>query len=113
MLIKNRIVKVMTKFVLHVPLYRFNGNNLEEIEIDETLNELMGELTQNGFDGYISKVRSFYKSRLYDELLITIFSKDTSVLKIFRKWFSKNNHVLGQESLAYEIGNELVVRDVK
>ena len=77
----------MTKFVLHVPLYRFTGNELEMIEIDELLNELLSELSSNGFDGYISKVKSFFKSRMYDELLITIFAGDTRVLKIFQKKF--------------------------
>lgn len=103
----------MTKFVLHVPLYRFTGNELEMIEIDELLNELLSELSSNGFDGYISKVKSFFKSRMYDELLITIFAGDTRVLKIFSKWFKNNNHVLCQESFAYEIGNELVIKDLK
>lgn len=63
------------------------------------------------------KANGFYKSRCFDELLITIFaSEDDSQLKphlIFKKWFADNNDILNQESMAYEYNNTLNIEKLK
>jgi hypothetical protein len=91
------------KFVFHIPLSRFSGGKLIPIDIADISEELLEELSANGFDSlYITNTRGYYKSRCFDELLITIFtSKDDLPVSIFVEWFEKHNDVLGQEALAY------------
>ena len=56
-------------------------------------------INDSGYNSfYITNVTSYYKSRKFDEMLITIFnSKTGEVDLIFKKWFKKNNGVLMQE----------------
>ena len=107
------MVKLNRKYVFHIPLYKYVSEELLEIEIDEILDELIGEFSQNGFDSlYISKINSYYKTRQFDEILITIFGSDERPLEIFDSWFRKHNDVLAQEAFAYEIGNSMVINDL-
>ena len=67
----------------------------------------------DGFDSmYVTKAKSFYRSRCFDELLMTIFSSSDSPVDIFKKWFRANNDVLGQEAFAWECGNSLFIESL-
>ena len=95
------------KYVFHIPLCRYVGGCLEEIEIDNLLDELIDELDCESF--YTSRVVSYYKSRCFDEMLITIFTNDDDVGEVFKKWFRANNHILGQEAFSFEYNGEMVI----
>ena len=60
-------------------------------------------INDSGYNSfYITNVTSYYKSRKFDEMLITIFnSKTGEVDLIFKKWFKKNNGVLMQEVFSW------------
>ena len=102
-------MKLKNKYVLHVPLCKFADGKLISVEIDEVLPELTGQLE----NFYITKAQSHYKSRSFEEILITVFACDDKIEEIFKKWFIKNNNILGQEAFAYERGNELIIEEVK
>ncbi|WP_162685736.1 hypothetical protein [Methanosphaera sp. BMS] len=82
------------------------------------MDELIDNLNDNGYHSfYMIKAKGFYKSRCFDELLITIFaSEDDNKPKphiIFKKWFADNNNILNQESMAYEYNNTLHIEKLK
>ncbi|WP_407394227.1 hypothetical protein [Methanobrevibacter sp.] len=81
--------------------------------MEDALDELISHFHQNGFDSlYMSEVKSFYKSREYEELLIILFtSGDDFPEEIFREWFAKSNHVLGQEAFAYECNGKMYIQE--
>lgn len=99
------------KYVFHIPLFKYQDNNLQPIEIDDLLDDLINQLTDNGFENlYMTKVKGFYKSRCFDELLITLFTPDDQTPQItFEKWFRNNNGILEQEEFAYECNNKLII----
>ena len=103
------------KYVLHIPLSRWENGSLIPLDVDEQLNELINDLEVHGFDSfYVTKVESYYKSRNFDELLLIIFaSSEGCVEEIFRDWFLKNNDVLDQEAFAYELGNKMIIETLK
>lgn len=105
------------KYVLHIPLYKFKDNKLTEIDMEDVLNELIGELVKNSYTSfYTQKIKSHYNSRTFDELIITVFSsKDNRkpVEEIFSEWFLKNNLILGQEEYAYEHNSTLNVEKIE
>lgn len=95
------------KYVLHIPLNKFVSGSLVNLEIDDILEDLLFN-----FEGcYMANVKSRWKNRTYDELLITVFSTK-EVDKIFKKWFLKNNNVLCQEAFAYEIGDVMYIEEL-
>lgn len=99
------------KYVFHIPLYRFEDDELIKLEIGDALDDLIARLNCDGL--YITKVRSFYKSRCFDELLVSLFVSDSeNPEEIFKKWFTNNNDVLGQESFSYECGNRMYIFDL-
>lgn len=99
------------KYVFHIPLYRFEDDELIKLEIGDALDDLIAQLNCDGL--YITKVRSFYKSRCFDELLVSLFVSDSeNPEEIFKKWFTNNNDVLGQESFSYECGNRMYIFDL-
>ena len=58
-------------------------------------------------------MKSYYKSRRYDELLVTIFAGNgKGPCEIFRDWFSRHNKVLCQEAFAVEINNRMIIRKI-
>ena len=96
------------KYVLHVPLCKFEKGKLISAEAD--VSDLIDCLSKNGFDAaYITGAKGIYKSRCFDELLVTIFASSDEPKEIFIRWFQKNNHLLGQEALAYECDGKLFV----
>ena len=102
-------MRLDTRYVLHVPLSKITDGKLVSIEIDDVLEELTCQLESF----YITRVESCYNSRDFDEILITVFSCDGKIEETFKKWFIKNNSILGQEAFAYEKNNELVIEEVK
>lgn len=103
----DNMIELNQKYVLHVPLYKFINGELIEIEIDEILVELINRLNVESL--YMTKVKSAYKKRIYDEILITIFTSQESPIEEFNKWFRQNNDVLCQEAFAYEFNNTLII----
>lgn len=102
------------RYVLHVPLSRWENDKIIPLDLDGLIMELMSSLELEGFDSfYVTKVEGHYKSRKYDELLITIFAGgDDSPLPIFRHWFAKNNDTLRQEAFSYEFNNRMIVENL-
>ena len=99
------------KYVFHIPLYRFEEGELIKLEIDDVLDDLIARLNCDGL--YITRVRSFYKSRCFDELLVNLFvSGSEKPEEIFKEWFRTNNEILGQESFSYECGNRMFIFDL-
>ena len=106
----DNMIELDEKYVFHIPLYKYVDGKLVRIEIDEILNDLIILFHQNGFDSlYMTKIKSYYKARLYDEILLTIFSSAKSPVAIFEEWFRINNDLLGQEAFAYEIGDRMII----
>ena len=98
------------KYVFHIPLCEFSGDELASIEIDEILEDLINRFNDNGFDSlYVSKAEGHYKSRRFDEMLLTLFSDDDAPEAIFKDWFRQNNAILKQEAFAFECSNRMYV----
>ena len=115
--IKNSGVDLMElecRFVLHIPLSRWENGEVVRLEVDDEIGDLIDCLEAGGFDSfYITRVESRYRSRTYDELLITIFAgKDKNPSEIFRNWFYRYNHILGQEAFAFELNNRLIIENL-
>lgn len=104
------MIELNKKCVLHIPLYKYIDDELILIEIDDLLDDLISQLDVESL--YITKVKSVYKKRIYDEILITIFSDDDAPVMDFRRWFVQNNNQLEQESFAYEIGDRMIVEKI-
>ena len=106
-------MELTEKYVFHIPLYKYVDDELVAIEIDDVLDELIFKLCESGFDGmYMAKVKSFYRSRCFDEILITIFASSSLPLEIFEEWFRNNNDILGQEAFAYEYANTMIIHEL-
>lgn len=98
------------KYIFHIPLCEYSGEELVLIDIDEILEDLIDRFNENGFDSlYVSKVEGHYKSRRFDELLLTLFCDGDAPETIFKDWFRLNNDVLRQEAFAFECGNRMYV----
>ena len=107
------MLRLNRRYVFHIPLYKFAGDGLIPIGIDDLLDDLISEFSKSGFeDFYFLKAKAHYKSRCFDELLLVMFAESKEPEAIFRKWFKKNNDVLGQEAFAWECGNSLFVEDL-
>ncbi len=99
------------KYVFHIPLYKFEDDDLIKLEIGDALDDFIAQLNCDGL--YITKVRSFYKSRCFDELLVSLFvSGSEKPEEIFKVWFRTNNDILGQESFSYECGDRMFIFDL-
>lgn len=104
------------KYVLHIPLYKFEKEEVIPINIETVIDELFENLNENGFDGfYTQNVKSHWKKRTYDEILITVFTSPErkDILEdVFCRWFEKNNHILLQEAYAFERNDTLVIKNL-
>lgn len=104
------MTELTEKYVFHIPLYKYIDDGLVAIEIDNLLDELISDLSENGFESfYLTKAKAHYKSRCFDEILLTIFTSSDFPVEIFERWFRNNNDVLCQEALAWECGNSLFI----
>lgn len=101
------MIELEKKYVLHIPLYRFSNGKLIQIEFDDLLENLIDRLDCESL--YMTKAKSVYKNRTYDEILITIFTSDKSPVDEFSRWFRQNNDILAQEAFAYETGDRMFV----
>ena len=105
-----------TKYVLHIPCHKFENEMVTRINMEKCIGDLESKLDQSGYHSfYKTQVEGHYKSRKFDEVLITIFTSNISELqpdKIFRKWIKENNDELKQESYAYEKNNELIIEEL-
>ena len=99
------------RYVLHIPLSKWENGEVVPLDVDDEIEELIFCLEVQGFDGfYLTKVKSHYKSRRYDELLLTIFAGDgDGPCEIFRDWFFRHNDVLCQEAFAVEVNNRMII----
>ena len=100
------------KYVFHVPLFRYDGGELTELDIDEALDELILQFSEHGFDSlYVTKAKGYYKSRCFDELLLSLFaSSGDNPQDIFIDWFERNNDVLGQEAMGWECADRMFIK---
>ena len=92
------------KYVFHIPLCKYVNNDLIPIAIENIIDELIKQLNENGYDSlYMTKVKGYYKSRCFDEILITLFVSTPMMLSTlflyqqgflqtitFQKPYSKN-----------------------
>lgn len=108
------------KYVFHIPLCKYVNNDLIPITIENIIDELIKQFNENGYDSlYITKVKGYYKSRCFDEILITIFVSTAFITNhdspeaIFKKWFKANNNILEQEAYAYECNNTMNINEMK
>lgn len=107
------MTELTEKYVFHIPLYKYVEDELVPIEIDNLFGDLISDLSENGFENfYLTKVKAYYKSRCFDEVLITIFASSDTPVAIFEKWFIDNNGILGQEAFSYECGNRMIIHDL-
>ena len=111
------MIELDTKYVFHIPIYKYIKGSLILIEYEEILDDLIDSFNQNGYDSlYLTKVRGFYKSREFDELLITIFissnQDNESPEAIFKEWFMENNDILEQEAFAYECNGSMFIEEI-
>ncbi len=112
------MLELDNKYVFHIPLYKYVDTSLIRLDIDSILDILVDELNKGGYGSlYIIKVKSYYKSRSFDELLVTLFVSQKSVLEskrelpdiIFKRWFKQHNTILQQEAYAYEHNNSMII----
>ena len=103
-------IELRRKYVFHLPLYRYENDNLIALKIDDLLDDLTDEFIKSGFENfYVTEAKAHYRKRSFDELLITMFADSASPEMIFKEWFRENNDVLGQEAFAWECGNSLFI----
>ena len=105
------MLKLMKKYVFHIPLFKYQNTELVKIDIDKHLKELIENLNDEGFESfYITSVKNYYKSRCFEELLLTLFTLNhESPEIIFLEWFKKKNHILKQEAVSYECNGSMFV----
>ncbi len=107
------VTKLNRKYVLHIPLYKCIDEGLVPIDIDGLLDELISDLSESGYENfYFLKAKAHYKSRCFDELLLTIFTDSDLPVEIFEKWFKRNTGTLAQEAFAWECGNSLFIMEL-
>ncbi len=102
------------KYVLHIPSYKYEDGQLKPIVSEKYINNLITKLNNAGYHSfYTTDVKGYYKKRSFDEILITVFTpKENTHPKpsaVFIEWFKEHNHILKQESMAYEYNNSLYV----
>lgn len=107
------MIELKRKYVFHIPLCKFENDELVPIDIEDLLDDLIGEFYKNGFESfYFTKAKAYYKSRCFNELLLTMFVDSDNPEEIFSEWFRTHNDVLGQEAFAWEMGNSLFIEDL-
>ena len=110
---KSNAIVLNRKYVFHIPLCKCENDELAPIDIGGLLDDLISEFSRKGFEGfYITKSKAYYKSRRFDELLLTMFAASDNPEEIFSEWFRANNDVLGQEAFAWEMGNSLFIENL-
>ncbi len=115
------MIELDTKYVFHIPTYKFENNELFLLNIDKLIKDLIKQFEEKGYESlYMTKVTGYYNSRSFDEILLTLFisqedtekNNRTSPDKIFMKWYKENNDLLQQEAFAYEKNNTMYVEKI-
>lgn len=111
------MVELDRKYVFHIPLYKYVDDELIAIDTDDIIGKLIAQLNENGYDSaYLTDVKGYYKSRRFDEVLITLFVSADFLTNhkhpeaIFKEWFIESNDLLEQEAFAYECGNKMHIK---
>lgn len=109
-------VELDKKYLFHIPLYKYVDNKLIALDMDDLIDDLIRQFSEKGYDSlYMSKVKGYYKTRCFDEMIITLYVSAEFLKKhefpeaIFKEWFKKNNDLLGQEEFAYECGDKMYI----
>lgn len=109
-------MQLTEKYVFHIPLSKYVNGKLVKIEIDKLLDNLIGSFNEQGYENlYIVKAKGYYKTRSYDEILITMYTSSNFIKthpspdEIFKNWFKRNNGKLQQEAFAYEHNNTMEI----
>ncbi len=102
------MMELSERYVFHIPLCKFKDNLLLPIDIDEVLEDLIMRMDHDSL--YVTKAQGHYKSRSYDELLVTVFSSSDDLGGIFEDWFRANNIILEQDALAYEHNGKMYIQ---
>ena len=110
------MTELKQKYVFHIPCYKRKNNQIEKIDT-KLVDKLIKTLNEYGFDSlYITKVTGYYKSRSFDEILITLFTEAEIETRepdhIFKTWYTTNHEQLKQESYAYEKNNTMIIEKV-
>lgn len=104
------------KLTLHIPLYSWNGE-LTPIDAESFKEKLIARFKVIGIDSfYFTSATGYYKGRGYNEALLTVFcekDKAERVVEIFKQVYNENNHIMKQESFAYEMNGVLYVVELK
>ncbi|MBE6494628.1 MAG: hypothetical protein E7Z84_08515 [Methanosphaera stadtmanae] len=108
------MIELDEKYVLHIPSHKYEDGKLLNITTTSHINDLMDKLNNEGYTSfYKTDVKGYYKTRCFDEILITIFTSKKENKKspkdIFRQWFKEHNSILKQESWAYEHNGTLFI----
>ncbi|WP_296876087.1 hypothetical protein [uncultured Methanobrevibacter sp.] len=54
-----------------------------------------------------SNVEGHYRSRSFDELLVTVYCNEKEIIdEIFKEWFMANNDLMAQEAFSYEMNDK-------
>ena len=104
------MIELEKRYVLHITKFKCVDGELVALDIEELLDGLFFELKKGGIVSfYLTDIKSHYKSRVFDEVTVTVFASSIQVEEIFKRWFRANNHVLEQESFSYEHGNRMII----
>jgi hypothetical protein len=109
--------KLNQKYVLHIPCYKHDATHLIKLDMETLIGGLISKLEKHGYESlYMSKVKGYYKTRCFDEILLTIFTSSNNNEKtpaiIFKEWFIEQNNILEQEAYAYEENNNLIIEEL-
>ncbi|MBR0472832.1 MAG: hypothetical protein IJI98_09080 [Methanosphaera sp.] len=110
------MITLNQKYVLHIPCYKYQEGKLISLKNENIIDQLIEKLNREGYNSfYITEVKGHYKTRSFNEILITIFTNQeerTTPDKIVREWYQENNNILPHESYAYEHGNKMIIEEL-
>ncbi|WP_323735906.1 hypothetical protein PXD04_08425 [Methanosphaera sp. ISO3-F5] len=109
------MITLNQKYVLHIPCYKYQDGKLISLKNENIIDKLIKQLNTEGYNSfYITEVKGHYKTRIFNEILITIFTnqEENTPEKIFREWYKENNNILQQESYAYEHGTKMIIEEL-
>lgn len=112
------MIKLEEKYVLHIPSHKYVNGELIYITTQEHMDELIKRLNREGYTSfYALRTDAYYKTRKFDQILITIYTSKNQERKspdtIFKEWFKQYNHILKQEAFAYEYNDSLIVEKIE
>jgi hypothetical protein len=110
-------MKYETKIVLHIPLFRWDGEKLIRIDNSGVTQAIKKHFNDLGIKSwYCTDATGYYNGRSFKQELLTVYCDKTTeprFIQLFKHVFCKSNDVLQQESFAYEVNNCLYVEKLK